>query len=43
MLSKAMKLVAALSLITAIGTTTAFAGPCSCQRGVGGTIYCNCR
>ena len=43
MLSKAIKLVAAFGLITAIGTTTAFAGPCSCSRGAGGTMYCNCR
>ena len=43
MLSKAIKLVAALGLIAAIGTSAAFAGPCSCSRGVGGTTYCNCR
>lgn len=43
MLNKAIKLVAALGLITAIGTSAAFAGPCSCSRGAGGTTYCNCR
>ena len=43
MLSRTIKLFAALGLIAALGTTTAFAGPCSCQRGAGGTVYCNCR
>ena len=43
MLNKAIKLVAALGLITAIGTSAAFAGSCSCSRGAGGTTYCNCR
>jgi hypothetical protein len=43
MLNKAIRFVTALGLITAIGTTAALAGPCSCSRGAGGTYYCNCR
>ena len=43
MLTKTIKLVAALGLITAIGTTAALAKSCSCSRGAGGTSYCNCR
>ena len=43
MLSKAIKLVAALGFIAAIGSATADAGPCSCSRGAGGTLYCTCR
>lgn len=43
MFNKAIKFVAALGLITAIGTTAALAKSCSCSRGAGGTYYCNCR
>lgn len=43
MLKEAIKFVAALGLITAIGTTAALAASCSCSRGAGGTTYCNCR
>ena len=43
MLNKAIKFVAALGLITAIGTTAVLAGPCSCSKGAGGTTYCTCR
>ena len=43
MVNKAVKLVAALGLITAIGTTAVLASTCSCSRGAGGTNYCTCR
>jgi hypothetical protein len=43
MLKEAIKFVAALGLITALGTTAVLAKSCSCSRGAGGTTYCNCR